>query len=293
MAKRGDTAAREPSSLELLDKTSGMLTGLEGGALLTVPELAAGAGVPVSSAYRLVRSLLAMGVLDRAPARGRYRLGLFALSIGAVVEERVSLRDAAWPHLDRLRLATRASAFLLVRNGTTAVLVDRLPGRGAQASLLPLGGSLPLGHGAAPRAILAHLPEPEREAVIEALQAEARRDPAIPARSRMEYEAERDRARGYTVADADRGPGAALIGAPLFNHRGEVIAAISVGAVRAVLLGDEPASAAEVMAAAKAISGDLGWRPPAIVPVPAAVPAPEAADGAPPAAVPAAGEGGR
>ena len=50
----------------------------------------------------------------------------------------------------------------------------------------------------------------------------------------------------------------AAMGAPVFNHRGEVEAAVSISGLREVLLSSDEA-AVELLAAADRISALLGW----------------------------------
>jgi DNA-binding IclR family transcriptional regulator len=45
--------------------------------------------------------------------------------------------------------------------------------------------------------------------------------------------------QGYSVSDGDVTAGIAALGAPVFNHRGELAAALSISGLRAQILGAE------------------------------------------------------
>ena len=67
------------------------------------------------------------------------------------------------------------------------------------------------------------------------------------------------RRRGYAVSDGDVTPGIAALGAPVFNHRGDLVAAISVSGLRAQVLGDQERRNIELIrAGAQAVSKALG-----------------------------------
>jgi DNA-binding IclR family transcriptional regulator len=122
---------------------------------------------------------------------------------------------------------------------------------------LQLGDSLPLWAGAAPIAILAFLPKSERDRLIGELE----RSPGAASPSRLDLQdtIAQTRERGYAVSDKDVILGIAAVGAPVYNHRGELEAAISISGLRPHLLGDLAATAQIVVAAATDTSAALGY----------------------------------
>ena len=84
------------------------------------------------------------------------------------------------------------------------------------------------------KAVLAFLP-PQRVRTILVRQGMARHTPrTIMAVSAMERELSRVRRQGYAVDDVEFEDGVRCVGAPIFDHRGTPIAAISVGVVDGV-----------------------------------------------------------
>jgi len=124
-----------------------------------------------------------------------------------------------------------------------------------------LGGSLPLYAGAAPRALLAYLPVAEQRAILKDTGQQLRDDPPRPDDKDIIADIARIRAVGYSVSDGDVTPGIASLGAPVFNHRGEVQGALSLSGLRGQVLN--PAGVDDTIellrrAAGKA-SAALGW----------------------------------
>lgn len=168
------------------------------------------------------------------------------------------MRDAAVPELRRLLAETGATSFLCIRAGDRAVCVERFEGRDVRSLALTLGQSLPLHRGAAPRAILAFLPQSERNALIEEL-ATTDTDGHPTSRTEIMTLVDDVRRRGYAVSDGDVTPGIAAVGAPIFNHRGEIEAALSISGLRPQVLDASSRTIPLVLAAAAAVSGALGF----------------------------------
>jgi DNA-binding IclR family transcriptional regulator len=230
-------AERETSGLDLVTKVGAVLDVLEERGERTATELSLATGEPLSSIYRLVRSLTGMGWLDKGVRRGGYRLGLHFLTVGSALEDAIDIREAALPALRRLVDETGATGFMCVRRAGRAVCVERIEGTTVRSPALQLGNSLPLYAGAAPRAILAYLPRAEQLAVLRDGVPQPG-DPARPSPASILADAEASRAVGYTVSDEDVTLGIAALGAPVFDHRGDLAAAISISGLKSQVLGE-------------------------------------------------------
>lgn len=251
-------ADRDGSGLDLVSKAGAVLDALERAGELTATELAEATGAPLSSIYRLLRSLNGIGWLDKGVRKGGYRLGLIFLTIGAALEDTIDIREAALPTLRHLVAETGATSFLCVRRAGRAVCVERIEGVAVRSLALELGNSLPLYAGAAPRALLSHLPPADRLAVLRDTVPQPG-DPARPAAAAILADARESRSAGYTVSDEDVTPGIAALGAPVFDHSGALAGAISVSGLRSQVLGDLTArNIALITAAAASVSRALG-----------------------------------
>jgi DNA-binding IclR family transcriptional regulator len=252
---------RDSGGLELISKAGAVLDILEQHKEASAADLAAVLGEPLSSVYRLLQSLTTTGWVDRGSRRGAYRLGLYLMTIGGLVEDHLDIREASLPSLRELVDATGVTSFLCVRRGPRAVCLERIEGYAVQSLAMLLGGSLPLYAGAAPRALLAFLPVAEQNAILKDTSQQLRDDPPRPDDKDIIADIARIRAVGYSVSNGDVTPGIAALGAPVFNHRGEVQGALSLSGLRGQVLN--PAGVDHTiellrLAAGKA-SAALGW----------------------------------
>ena len=247
------------SGMEILSKTDAVLHALTEHPELSAAALAEHVDQPVSSTYRLVTNLVALGWVESGSKRGLFRLGLDVMRIGGLLEDRVDVREAALPTLRSLLADTGATSFLCLRRGDQAVCVERLEGRDVLSLALALGDSLPLYQGAAPQALLSFLPRSERSRLLEDYEHRRAADPSIPSPSELEKTIERTRDQGYAVSDGDVTPGIAALGAPVFNHRGELEAAISISGLRTQILDTGVPTIQLVQEAAASVSRALGY----------------------------------
>lgn len=258
------TEPSQSGGLEILDKADSLIRALQHRGTASVSALAEAVDEPVSSTYRLIGVLTSLGWVERGPRRGSYRLGLYLLRIGSACEDDLDLREAVRPALRRLHDDTHATCLLWVRRGDRAVCIDRLTGRAFRLSAIRIGDSLPLCVAGGPRALLAHLPRAERDALLAGFAAaradSGGRDLADLAR-RLRADAERGWVASDPVPPSD-GPAILEIAAPVVNHRGELEAAIAVRGLHPMLPPGQQDVIDLLVHAARAASQALGARIP-------------------------------
>jgi len=188
-------------------------------------------GLERNQAYRSLKTLEAAGFLV-ATDDARYELGAAAarLSNAAMRFHSASVIDVAGAVLDRVSAQTHETVHLFVRRGDRAVCVDRRESPQSVRLMSILGRSLPLHAGAVPKAMLAHLPDAEREAVLDALDdLPSFTERTYRERDALATELEAIRARGHAISDEDFDASARGVGAAVFDAAGDVVAGISVG----------------------------------------------------------------
>lgn len=232
-------AASHNGSVQVLAKVASLFDRLAEEQEVSAARLAELIGEPRSTVYRLLASLQRLELVEAGTRRGTYRLGLKLFRLGSAVVARFDERQAALPVMERIHEQTGETVFLCVRRGREAVCIERIDGRRVQSLALRLGGSLPLHSGAAPRVLLAYEP---RELWSEymagrRLEVFTPNTPATP--EELFAELEEVRERGYAVSDEDVTIGIAALGAPIFDHRGNLRAALSISGIRAGILGED------------------------------------------------------
>jgi DNA-binding IclR family transcriptional regulator len=251
--------AHRSAPVQVLAKAGALLDRLAEEKEATAVRLAELTGEPRSSIYRLLTSLRAIELVEPGDRRGTYRLGLKVVHLGAAVVGRFDERRAALPSMERIHAETGETVFLCVRRAYEAVCIERIDGKRVQSLALRLGGSLPLHAGAAPRILLAYERREFWEEYVRCGLLEARTSRTPVTREQVFARLEDVRRLGYSISDEDVTLGIAALGAPIFDYRGRVCAALSISGVRpAILQENERAMLRLVVDGAHEISRTLG-----------------------------------
>jgi DNA-binding IclR family transcriptional regulator len=227
---------------------------------LSLADLAKRTGIPRATAFRLLSTLEQSGFL--AKEHGAYQLGIKCFVLGNIVAGGLDLRETAHPHLVGLRDATRETTQIAILDHWQVVYLERM------LSPLPVGfmrtragAILPAYCTGLGKTLLAFMPEEDVAA-----WAATQRFPAITPRTittakRLLKELRVIRERGYGLDEEERERGVCCVAAPIRNHNGEVVAAISVAGPSQRMPQELTGStvAAAVVNAAAAISIDLGF----------------------------------
>ncbi len=192
---------------------------------LTLSELAARAGLPASTAHRLLGECEAWGAVTRG-ADGRYRVGRRIWDLGLLAPEQAGLRQLASPFLNDLYAATRATVHLAERDGSRVLYLDRLSGRASVPIVSRAGTRLPLHATGVGKVLLAHAPAEVQEAALASL---ARVTPyTITAPGRLREQLRRVLRDGYAWTAEEMSLGASSVAVPIEGADGAVVAALGI-----------------------------------------------------------------
>jgi DNA-binding IclR family transcriptional regulator len=194
---------------------------------LRLSDVAEQTGLHKASASRILRTLVAQGVLQRHPDR-RFRVHeAFRELIGIPISS-MRLRELARPVLSSLVERLGEVAFLSVRSGFESLCIDRQVGwQVIQALSLHVGARRPLGVGAGSIALLAWLPPREQEQALAFTTARLASYPLLnePQLRRFIGAAQNN---GYTDLRDVVIAGMTGMGIPLRDPTGNVIGALSI-----------------------------------------------------------------
>ncbi|WP_420963512.1 IclR family transcriptional regulator [Brucella sp. IR073] len=201
-------------------------------------DIAHAAGCSQSTAHRALQDLMAEGFVEQVEGGKRYRPSLDFFVLAARAGQVGGIRDLARPVLLRLATTLSDTIFLLVRNGYDAVCIDRVEGPFPIRSFTgDIGGKVPLGLGQGSLAILAHLPEPEREEVIR-FNIPRLIDRGFLDEAGLRAALATALEQGWANLNTGLIPGMAGVGVPVIDAQGRPVAALSVGTL-AERLGPE------------------------------------------------------
>jgi len=210
------------------------------------------------SAHRLLKSLIAEGLVEQMPEGKSYRLSLEFFSIASQARRREGILDIARPSLLRLSATFNDTVFLLVRSNFDAICLDRVEGPFPIRSFTgDIGGKVPLGIGQGSIAILAHLPEEEREAIIK-FNMPRIMDRAAIDEVDLRIKIEEVRRIGAAQMNFEMIEGMAGLGVPVLDRNGIAVASLSIGTLASRLTETRSGTITDLLKAeAQAISSKL------------------------------------
>ena len=226
---------------------------------LSLADLAKRTGIPRATAFRLLSTLEQAGFL--AKEHGAYQLGIKCFVLGNIVAGGLDLRETARPHLAALRESTRETTQIAILDHWQVVYLERMLSPLSVGYMRSRAGAiLPAYCTGLGKALLAFRPEAEVAAWAATQKFTALTPRTITSAKRLMKELAVIRERGYGLDQEEREKGVTCIAAPIFNHTGDVVAAISVAGpterMPREVVGSDVAQA--VVAAGRAISVDLG-----------------------------------
>jgi len=225
---------------------------------LSLAELTRITGIKKATAHRLLAILEQEGLVARSQSEA-YRLGPEVLNLGSIAQHSLDVRTVARPELIRLAQMTRETATLeILSNAETLVLDEAFGGRLVSTSQ-SIGSRWPLYATSTGKAILAYLPEAQREKLITqpftAFTGHTFRDS-----DELLQDLEMVKRRGWSTACEELEPGFTAVGAPVFDREGYPLAAISLGGPTARLTPEIlPQIGERVKEAAARISMQFGF----------------------------------
>ncbi len=197
---------------------------------LTLSEIAERSGTPLSTAHRLLGELTGWGALHRRPD-GRYEIGRRLWDLGLLAPVQLELRQVAAPFLLDVHTATRDTVHLAVREGRSALYVERVSGRESVPVVSQVGSRLPLHATGVGKVLLAAAPDDVVEAVLRAPTRETRH--TVVNAGRLRREIAEVRRRGYARTAEEMSLGTLSVAVPVRVERsaGPAVVAAALGIV--------------------------------------------------------------
>lgn len=181
------------------------------------------------------------------------------MELGERASARFQLSERAEPFLRELAAKTGEGAHVTVLSGTEMLSIAHVEGRWSLQSLTRTGLRTQIHCTAAGKALVAFLSAEACADLIGRLSLTRRTRRTIVKLSALKLELIHVRQVGYAVDDEEFEEGLRCVGAPIFDHRGHVIASISMAAPIFRLTTERiPQVARLVIAVAQRLSADIG-----------------------------------
>jgi len=231
---------------------------------LTVTELAEKLDLKISTAHRLLTTLMHRGYVEQEPDNSRYRLGLKVLEIANAALALFDIRTVVRPFLEELVERCNETANLAVLDETEIVYIDQVESHNYIIVKMSaqIGNRNPVHCTASGKALLAYQSEKKIENILANIELTRHTDNTIVDRRLLRKELAKIKKAGYAIDFGELEEHVRCVAAPIFNYEGRAVASLSVSGpsnrITADFMNSELAALTKEVAA-KA-SRRLGWK---------------------------------
>jgi IclR family acetate operon transcriptional repressor len=189
-------------------------------------------GVDRASAFRFLATLEKFGVAGKDASSKAYTRGGKLIAWLAAANHELRLVPVVRPHLERLARETRETGHTAVLSGDQALLVDYIPSPTMVTVGNRVGVHEPLYCSAVGRALLAFLPDAERERLIGRIEFVRHTPRTIGGAAALRKELARVRRDGVAIDPGEYHDLLMCIAAPLLGGEGQVLGSIGISMIR-------------------------------------------------------------
>lgn len=195
---------------------------------VALADLARATGLNQSTSFRLLESMRSRGFVRQHSGGNGYQLGSVVVDLGSAFLRSVSIWDHARDAAEQLaeEIAETASVGVLDRSQVLYIAIAR--GQRELGIQSQSGTRHPAYCTALGKMLMADLTWDEAERILDSEPMLRHTPTTIVDKPAMRAELENVRARGYSVDDEERNAHVVCIAAPVTDHTGRTVAAVSV-----------------------------------------------------------------
>lgn len=179
-----------------------------------------------ATAFNIISTLESCQYLEKNENSGKYRLGIELFRIGTKVN--ADLRSIVRPYLETVVAKFKETVNLVIREGAYVIYLEKIESPHSMRISTMAGSRLPINATAVGKAILSGHPDNELLAIIDALSFVHFTDNTICSKEKLLECIKKVRELGYSEDFEELEIGLTCVAAPIFNHTGKALAAISV-----------------------------------------------------------------
>ena len=233
---------------------------------LTNKEISRALNIPPSTCYRILASLKKYDYVYQNKRDSRYILGFAHLRLAESVVEGMDLAAICLPYLEELHVQTEETTFFALYNGRHCIAMEICGHINTRVSV-GRGEIMPLHSAAAGKAVLAFLPEKERESFFRTRELDSYTPETITDMNKLRENLASVYATGVSYNKQEFHRGITALAVPLFGNENRVIGAIALVGTSIDLDADQLGEYAPLFVeAAASISSRIGATYPQHIP---------------------------
>jgi len=193
-----------------------------------VRELSTHLGFSPATVQRILHTLKAHAFVDQKPETKHYQLGNVFFHFLDVLQSTHTITQSALPFMKKLLSATQETVHLNVIDGMERVCIDSIESPQYLKASMPIGSKSPLYAGATPKCLLTFSTKDFIDNYLKQVKLTPLTENTITSIKKFRSEMTMIKKQGYAKSLGERTPGIGSISAPVVNHRGMILAAISL-----------------------------------------------------------------
>jgi DNA-binding IclR family transcriptional regulator len=199
--------------------------------LLRITDIHEQMGIPKTSVFMILSTLETMEYIEKVDDN-RYRLTMKLYNIGNEILAKYDIRGIARPFMEKLADKLRFTVHLAVLSSGNAVYIEKVNGPAFVQFGTKIGQTMPIHSSAVGKVLAAYVDEQSLDEIIQLNPLVRATENTITSPETFKKFLIHVRETGYAIEDEEGEIGVRCIGAPIFNRKGKVVAAISVTGVR-------------------------------------------------------------
>lgn len=216
--------------------------------------------LPKSTTHRLLGMLIQREFVRKNIDNNRYRLGPGFIALCSHYLNSLELKTESSPYMEELSVNTGNVVFLAIRQEDKMVYIDNKEQINSLRKYAIIGQSKPLYCTSLGKSLLMGLSDEEIRLLMKNETYEKKGPNTISNIESLLQDIRESRRRGWSLDDQEAEPAINCVAAPVYDYRGQVIAAISTSWVLAQHPEMRPEIMAEqVMKCANSVSYNMGY----------------------------------
>lgn len=252
---------RRVKTVQAVDRSLAILEALaRHGGPVSLTVLSNKLGLNISTVHRLLNTLIVAGFVEQEPNQGRYRLGLKAFEVGNAALYNLDIRSIAKPYLKELVDKCNETANLSILDRGDVVYIDQVESSNIVKMFAKPGTRGPSYCTGSGKVMLAYLPPFELEKTLREIKFLKHTENTITDPAILKKELEKIRQEGLAMDMGELEEGVQCVAAPIRNHEGKCIAAMSISGPTSRITGFSVAELIKIVTyAANRVSLQLGF----------------------------------
>lgn len=223
-------------------------------------KIAENTGLNKSTVHRLLATLLRRNYVEKNEEDGTYTLGPKLIEVVSSHIGSLELQTEARPYLSALAMDLNLTVHLGIQDGAEVIYIEKLDTIPTKQLYSQIGYRVPAYCSSLGKCLLASLSGDDLEEVMVSCRFERFTKNTIPNMEELKKQLRQVRSQGWAMDNQEYVADHLCVGAPVYDYRGEIIAAVSASGTTANITRENlPVVIREVKRTASRISKRLGY----------------------------------